>query len=176
MPSCNCLATLCGYAEDSDELLPPPREKKPDPADPAATASDRLATFSSAMDRDHQVVQWRRGIKRQFGRLNRRTAELLLDLCENDDLQSTIVYLDAEYKRQGLAAGIRLLESTLESLNSFSGALCCLAQAGPEPVQLLWGSTLLLIKVRRISVMGEFMRKADGRNPRSAHASPPERP
>lgn len=118
------------------------------------TTSNRLAAIvfpsplsNAAKDNNYHAVQWRRGIRRHFGKLNAKKAQLLLELCDNDDLPSTVAYLDSEYSRQGLVSGIKILEPTLASIESFSQALTCLAQAGPESVQLLWGSVLLLVKV-----------------------------
>jgi hypothetical protein len=115
--------------------------------------SQRLAAFAPASDREYHAVQWDRAIKRRFGRLKPKTLELLLDLCRNDDLQSSIVYLKEEYAKNGISTGLKPLEPTLESLNSFANALGSLSQAGPQPAMLLWGSTLLLIQVSKAAAV-----------------------
>lgn len=99
-------------------------------------------------DRDFLALQWRRSVTRRCSRLDASNRELLLELSEKDDLHSSIWYLDQEYKDRGLAIGIKHLEPTLQSINSFSDALTCLSQSGPKVTQILWGSFLLLIKVK----------------------------
>ncbi|KAF4769379.1 hypothetical protein HAV15_008731 [Penicillium sp. str.  len=98
-------------------------------------------------DRDFLALQWRRSVTRRCSRLDASNRELLLELSEKDDLHSSIWYLDQEYKDRGLAIGIKHLEPTLQSINSFSDALTCLSQSGPKVTQILWGSFLLLIKL-----------------------------
>lgn len=162
MSCCGLCAALCGGTSQSASAS---QRKEgglhtlPGPESSVTAASHRLAALTSsspsavaARDHEYHVVQWKRGIQRHYGKISPRRANMLVELCNNDDLQSSIAYLDAEYKRQGLAVGIKSLEPTLLSINSFSQALTCIAQAGPESIQLLWGSTLLLVKVVELPI------------------------
>ncbi|KAF5001848.1 hypothetical protein FDECE_10837 [Fusarium decemcellulare] len=172
MPAWTCFGGLC---DRQSKALETHQERKTevinqsDSGKTAIAAGNRLASialsssFSTGHDRDYQVVQWQRGIQRHFSRLSARHRRVLLELCNNDDLPSSIAYLDGEYKHQGLAIGIKTLEPTLTSIDSFSHALSCLAQAGPESIQLLWGSILLLVKItlRHTDVLDKITQMLD---------------
>ncbi|KAF4991480.1 hypothetical protein FGRMN_7791 [Fusarium graminum] len=153
MLCCNCLRPAKRSPKDVRGTVAEQQIELDDQDQVDVVTSNRLAAivFSSpaniGREQGLHAVQWRRGIRRHFGKLNTKKAQLLLELCDNDDLPSTIAYLDSEYSRQGLVSGVKTLEPTLASIESFSQALTCIAQAGPESVQLLWGSILFLVKV-----------------------------
>lgn len=131
------------------ESAPATAEKKVVENDVAEKdTSQRLAAFAPEHDREHHVVQWNRAIRRHFGRLKKpQTQQLLLDLCDNTDLESSLAYLQKEYEDHGVVAAFGNLEGSFGAINSFSTALSSIAQAGNQPGQVLWGSFLLLINV-----------------------------
>lgn len=113
----------------------------------AIEISKRLAAFTPSENVDTQHIQWYEAIERRFGSLKPKTAALLLSLCDNDDLRSSIEFLDKEYRSHSIISRLQRLEPTLANLNSLERGLTSLAHAGPFPIQVLWGSTLLLIKI-----------------------------
>ncbi|OAQ99620.1 hypothetical protein LLEC1_04744 [Akanthomyces lecanii] len=111
--------------------------------------SERLAAFAPSADQKQHSVQWYRAIRDRFDQLPPKTAQALLDLCDNDDLGSSMTYLEGQYQKSVGSSGIRAIESILLRIDAFERALTTFAQVGPLPVQVLWGSTQLLINPRR---------------------------
>lgn len=58
-----------------------------------------------------------------------------------------MTYLEGQYQKSVVSSGIRAIESILVRIDGFERALTTFVQAGPLPVQVLWGSTQLLINV-----------------------------